>query len=263
MASIYSPKSNKELKSAARGQLIGKYSGAILAVITISVIQLCVLNLANSSYTGSISSYLLRFTISIIVDLLSGVLVFGQARYFLCLVRGTEPLMIKEIFYGFKNNVDKSIIIQTIFTGISLLADIPAVLITLGYIVIDDKQYIAASLIIYAFDFILIFVTKLFLGLSFYILNDNPDMTVGEILGKSVELMRNKKGRYFLICLSTLPLFILGFLGLFIGSLWVSVYLETLLANFYLDCIKEEPAPVFKEEEKTVFTDESSTSDIH
>lgn len=257
MTSVYSPKSIKELKENARGQLIGRYSGAILAVITIATIQFTALSLANASYTGSISSYLLRYVISVIIELLSGVLVFGQARYFLCLARGTEPLLVKEIFYGFKNNIDKTILIQAVFTGISIIADIPAILLATGFIMVDNNMYITVLLVVYLLDFLLIFLTNLFLGLSFYILNDNPDLSVPEIFKKSLELMKNKKGRYFWICLSILPLYLLGFLGLFIGSLWVSVYLKTLLANFYLDCVGEEPAKAFREEEKTG-TNESS-----
>lgn len=261
--STYNTKTIKELKSNAKGQLIGKYPQAILATLIVSAIQLFVMSLADSAYTGSINSYLIRLLISVIIDLLSGILIYGQTRYFLLLVRGEEPLSIGEIFYGFKNNMDKAVLIQAVYTVITVLTSVPIILASVGLWKLPDKQYLLLSFSAIVLEMILIFAEKLFVGLSFYILDDNPDMSVPEIFSRSLELMRNKKGRYFLICLSMIPLFILGFLGLFVGSLWVSVYLETTLANFYLDCIGEEPMNALSEKASSSSTDENSTSDIH
>lgn len=261
--STYNSKTVKTLKSNAKGQLIGRYSQAILATLIVSAIQLFVMSLADSAYTGSINSYLIRLAISVIIDLLSGILIYGQTRYFLLLVRGEEPLRISEVFYGFKNNMDKAVLIQAVYTVVTLVTSIPIILASVGIWAIPDRQYILLSASAITLEAVLIFIEKLFIGLSFYILDDNPDMSVPDIFKRSLELMEHKKGRYFVICLSMIPLFILGFLGLFIGSLWVSVYLETTLANFYLDCIGEEPKSAISEEAGATSTNENSTSEIH
>ena len=53
--------------------------------------------------------------------------------------------------------------------------------------------------------------------------------------------MKKKKGRLALTYLSCIPLFIVSLLACGIGVLWFAPFFQTLLANFYLDLIKEEP----------------------
>jgi len=239
--SIYNPKTNKDLRSNAKGQLIGKYGAAIFIGLTVTMIELIITSISDKAYTGSTGSYLLRFAITIIVDLLMGILFYGQARFFLNLVRGKEPLVASDLFYGFKHNMDKAVVIQAVFTGASLVASIPAVLVSLNLVALPADYAREAELAIYALDIILVFIVKLFFGLSFYILNDNPDMTVSEVLKESMRLMENKKGRYFMLCLSMIPLCIVSVFAFIVGVLWFVAYYQVVLTNFYLDTIEEEP----------------------
>lgn len=258
-------KSIKELKNNARGQLVGKYSVCIFITVSIAFIQFLILSIADRAYTGSIGSYLMRLVITSIIDLLSGVLFFGESRFFLNLVRGVEPLSIKDLVYGFKNCTDKAILVQALFTGVSLIASLPAILISVNLITLRDEDYILASIIIYAFNFLVLFIAKLFFGMSFYILNDRPDLSALEVFKESLRLMKNKKGKYFLTCLSMLPLFILGLFAFGFGALWVTAYLKTTLANFYLEAIGEEPKLAYTEKapEKEVFTVNFQSEDMN
>lgn len=234
-------KTNKEIKTNARGQLIGQYSICIMAAFLVSAIELTITSITDANYTGSISSYLLRFIISLVVDLLMGVLIYGQSRFFLNFVRGKEPLTISDLFYGVKNNVDKAIMVQAAFTLFSFIGSIPAVLISVELIPIPDGMYYPVVALIYFFSLIVTFVANLFIGFSFYILNDHPELSFVEIYKESIRLMSNRKGRYFTLCLSMIPLLILSICAFFVGIFWFTAYFQTVLANFYLDAIGEEP----------------------
>jgi len=239
--STYNPKTNKELKINARGQLIGKYQMAIFASLIVSCITMLVTSISDANYTGSLSSYLIRYLIVMIVDLLSGVLIYGQTRFFLKMIRGEERVSPSEIFYGIKNNTDKAILVQLPFTLATIVASVPGLLISLGLIAVSDENYSKITLILSLLEFVVLFAVKLFLGLSFYILCDHPEMEVMDIFKESIHLMENRKGRYFLLCLSLIPLLILGVLAFVIGIFWYVAFVQVVNVNFYLDAINEEP----------------------
>lgn len=240
----------KDLNKKARGQLIGRYNVAIFVIMTVAFIQFIVLSMTDGAYTGSITSYLLRIVISIIVDLLTGALIFGKSQFFLNLVRGVEPITPKDMFAGFKSGIiDKAICVQAFYTVISLITSIPSVLLSLGMFQISYEEYRSITAIISLINIVFLFIEKLFIGLSFYILSDNPEMSVPEVIKKSFELMQNKKGRLVLIYLSSLPLLLLSICAFFIGCLWFLAYFEALLANFYLNAIGEEPSNPFTKPE--------------
>lgn len=232
-------KSIKELFALTRGQLIGKYAPAILACITVSMIELTVLMLASSNPATNTFSYLVKIAISIIVDLLMGILIYGQTYFFLKLARNDADINPRYVFHGFTNNIDKAVMVQLPFTLCSCITLIPVVFINLGFIDIPDTTYYKIALFIEAADTIISIIAKLFIGLAFYILCDHPEYSVQDILNESIRLMENKKGRLLLIYLSIIPVSIIGFLSCCVGLLWVSAYTQTLLANFYLDTIGE------------------------
>lgn len=244
-----SKKSIKELKSLAKGQLIGKYPIAILAGLLAGLIQLVVTYLADSVSSATVRGYILKLIVVTIIDLLSGILVYGVSRFYLNIVRGVTPLSVSDVFYGFKNNMDKAVMVQSIFTLVSIIATIPAVLISLEIWQIPYSSYNLASLVISVAELILILITNLFLGFSFYVLTDHPEYSVGQIFSESSRLLKGVRLKYLLIYLSIIPLMFVGFLAFVVGLLWVKALMGTIIANFYLDCIGEEPANAIAHEE--------------
>ncbi len=255
--STYKEKRIKELKANAKGQLIGKYSSAIAAALIVTMAEFLVTLITDYTHTGSVGSYLIRLIISLVVDLLMGILIFGQAHFFLNLLRGKEPLTLGDTFYGFKNSMDKAILVQLPFTLVSLIGTLPVVLVNLGLINITASGLFPIVLFTYCFSIVISFITKLFLAMSFYVLNDNPDMSVSEILKKSVDLMAKRKGKLILTYLSFIPITIVGFCAFFVGIFWVMAFRETTLANFYLDAIGEEPVNPSIEKETSTSSDYS------
>lgn len=262
--STYKSKSVKEMLSISRGQLIGRYSIAIPASLLANTLTLLLVSLGTGSPIEAPNMYVISLLIGIVTSLLSGVFVYGQARFYLNLVRGKEPLRVADIFFGFKNNIDKAILVEIPFTIIVLICEVPYELIALGYIPVSDNHYELIKLILFAAQSLIYFIAECFIGLSFYILCDHPEYSLGEILRESLRLMENKKGKYILTRLCLIPITIVGFLALGIGTFWIMALRETLNTNFYLNAIEEEPANAIANEPKETTNDSDySTSETH
>ena len=234
------PKKITDLSKLAKGQLIGNYPAAILTSLTFVLIEFTLtLFSAGNSSTITQSGYLMSLLITVILDLLFGVLVYGQSSYFLKLSRG-EKAAVSDLFSGFKGLFDKSILVQTVFTAFSCLGLIPSILYQFGLILIPEEYLLIFSYAAILFPYLINFLAKLYFGLSFYILIDNPEWNVTSIFKESLYLMKKQKGRLLLTYLSALPIMLLSFLSCGIGIFWFYPYFQTLLANFYLDCKSEE-----------------------
>ncbi len=71
--------------------------------------------------------------------------------------------------------------------------------------------------------------------MAFYVLADNPDMDVMEVLNKSKEMMEGHKFKLFRMHLRFAGLFILCIFTLFIGLFWLIPYMRACTAMFYED----------------------------
>jgi len=72
-----------------------------------------------------------------------------------------------------------------------------------------------------------------------YILMDHPEMTGGEAITASKELMKGKKWKLFCVELSFIGWCLLGTLTFGIALLWIEPYMQATVAAFYED-IKDE-----------------------
>lgn len=236
-----SPVQIKELKSVARGQLIGKYGIAILATLIVASFEYIALTIEMNLVGSDTMGFLISLVISIIVNLLFGVLTYGEAVFFLKLARGDKSLSVADIFSGVKGLFDKTIMIEGVFVAFSILGLLPSIALRLGIVAVPDKYYDIYSYGELGLQLILLLCAKLYFGLSFYILHDHQAMDVKDVLKESLSLMTRKKGRLFLIYLSSLPLALAGLCACGVGILWFNVYFQTMLANFYLYTIGEMP----------------------
>lgn len=255
-------KSINELLALSRGQLVGRYKPAILAVLLVTAVNMIISTLIDTVSSSSVMGYILLLAIELIVDLLFGVFVLGECHFYLKFVRFDSTTSSRDIFYGFTNNMDKAIMVQVLFTAFSFLACLPAICINFGFITVASENLLKVKLILTLLPSVVTFVVNLFFGMAFYILSDNPDMSAKEALIKAYELMYKQKGRLFLAHLRLVPLFILGFLAFGVGVLWVIALQQTMLADFYLDLIGEEPVKRPKPPVSD-YSDYYSTSEMH
>ena len=240
MEEKYVQKPIKKLYALARGQLIGRYSVAILVTLLLSAVEVLLSFITGANtITSTTMSYLTSLVITVVVDLLLGILVYGQVNFYLKIARGLNADVI-DIFSGFKGVTDKAILVQSVFTAFSVLSLIPSALIRFEVVYLPKEYETYAGVGVFALELLITFLAKLYFGLSFYILYDHPDWSVPAILRESFNLMKKKKGRYTLTYLCAFPLLLAGFAACGIGLLWFVPFFNTLLANFYLDAVKEE-----------------------
>ena len=89
----------KEIKSTARAQLIGRYSSTIPAVLLVSVVQFIVFLVTDSGASSMTpGSYLIKYAISLIVDILTGILLYGRCFFFL------KNLLVQGLCLCFKDS---------------------------------------------------------------------------------------------------------------------------------------------------------------
>ena len=83
--------------------------------------------------------------------------------------------------------------------------------------------------------------------MSYYIIQDHPEMTITEARKESIRMMKGNKWRLFCLNLSFTGWILLSFLTCGILMLWVAPYTQTAMAAFYED-LKAKQAPAAEPE---------------
>jgi len=146
-----------------------------------------------------------NFLFSLLAFVISGPINFGLTAFFLKLARNQEST-ITDLFSGFhhfwKNFVINFFII--LFTILCfLLFIIPGIIAIFKY------------------------------SMTYYNMNDNPDLKPLEAIGLSKKMMNGHKARLFFLWLSFIGWFLLGILTLGIGFLYAVPYYNAAKTNFY------------------------------
>lgn len=141
------------------------------------------------------------------------VLGFGYAIVYLNLMRAGTPPQINALFYGF-NNYGKTLgtmLLMALYIWLwSLLLFIPGIIKSYSY------------------------------ALTPFILQDEPELDADAVITKSMKMMRGHKMKLFLLDLSFIGWMILAILTLGILVLWISPWMESARAAFYLDLKNNE-----------------------
>lgn len=140
--------------------------------------------------------------------LIAGPMALGLIICFMGFIRNERQLQFESLFDGFKN-YSSALVLQlliAIFTFLwTLLLFIPGIIAALRY------------------------------SMSFYILNDNPQIGAKAALEESKRMMQGNKGKLFCLYLSFIGWFLLSCLTFGIGFLWFIPYVQTTTAYFYQD----------------------------
>lgn len=165
---------------------------------------MCVLVTIVSSLILSLSSRIpvIGKAISIVI---SGPISLGLVACYVYLIRYKE-MDISNLFEGFQNLGSALIIhiLKTIFITLGLILFIvPGIIVALRY------------------------------SMTYYILNDNPNMGAKAALDKSKELMKGNEGKLFLFYISFIGVIILSIITLGVGFFWSIPYISASEAAFY------------------------------
>lgn len=193
---------NSEIKIKAKETLNGKWLNPILVCLIYGL------------FTGGLTlatvyilepNQLEQNLIQIVLSLLFAPLLLGFINYLMNFIKGKD-LPITTIFRGY-NQCSKAVVLN-------LLMQIYVALWTLVFIVPG---------IIKSYSY----------SMSFYILNDNPELTPSQALDMSDKLMEGHKMDLFCLYISFIGLVLLSVLTLGIGLIWLIPYMEVSKCYFY------------------------------
>lgn len=190
-------------KESAKIQLKGRWGGAIVACLVLSI----------AIFAMSFVS-LLPFVGWIITAILGGVWPLGMAIYTLRFANG-ESVGTGDIFGGFNNLIASFCVyfLTGLFTFLwSLLLIIPGIIKAISY------------------------------SMSYYVLADNPELSAMEAINKSKEITQGHKWDIFVTYLSFIGWTLLASLTLGIGYLWLVPYMNITMANIYNQLNEKQPS---------------------
>ena len=231
-------KTSVQLKSLAKGQLLGKYSTVIGAFLLTRIIMLALTGVSSlfvdqTIWFGLVISYLISF----LIDMFAGIFMAGQA--YICLnISCNRPCRATDVFFGFKQHPDKALLLQLVVNLISVVCMIPSCIFSAIGIHTGEIIYVFPSCIFLIIGTIIAMYFYLCFSQNFYLLLDFPDYSVKQILSLGKKIMKGHKGRYFYIMVSFIPLYLLGLLSCCVAYLWIIPYVNQTTTNFYLDLMK-------------------------
>jgi len=210
----------QELKERAKDQLGRKLFGdRWLNMLLVFLILELILGIVSGStpydFKSGISYFRITFStiLSVAALIVTGPLKYGAVRVAVTSARKNEKANLNNLFVGFKECLGDAIILR-IMTSIfvflwTLLLIIPGIIKSYAY------------------------------SMAIYVQQDQPNKDWSYCLNRSKELTKGHKWDLFVLDLSFIGWYIVGFLCLFVGTLWVRPYYEMTKANFYLELIKD------------------------
>lgn len=250
------------LKDAAKEKLTGNFSSAALLTFANSTILFSVnfiismiistieLSIALAT-TGNLESYtlslgasafvfILEYLLILLRSLFAGVFNTGIALFFLNIASGRTAILAN-LFYGFHYLFKKSLTLSAVATLTNALCLLPYNFCYFMYREVAGGSWGIYTLIALFLGTILYIPIQLSISQAFFLLLDFPTRSAKELLQTSLRLMKGRKGKLFLIQLSFFPLLLLGALSFKIGNLWITPYINMVMALYFLDIMKEGP----------------------
>lgn len=238
-------KTTTQLKTEARGLLLGKY-GIYIATLAIMVSILFLLTSVISFVlpTDTIWGTILEYVLSFIVDLIGAVFSLGLIHFNLNICRN-KPHKRSDIFFGFSSHPDKAIIARFLFGVAELVCLLPAILFGILYYITKNGILLLVASLFLAIGIVLITIIHLTYDFIYNVMLDYPNATLKECFHYCGEIMKGQRIRFFYLQVSFIPLYILSVCSLCIGFLFVIPYANIATTLFYLDVFQ----PDGKEEE--------------
>ncbi len=225
-----------QLKAIAKERSLDKYGTLITANVLIFVIQIIVSGITTISSSGNLMIFIINQIITLIVNILLGILVSGKAYLYMNLVY-SQTISASDIFFGLRQHPEKAVILQSLFVVVDFLVSLPGNLILFFYYRTQSANLYIALLLVLIIGIIINLYISLTYSQSFFLLHDFPERSAKDLLLTSRNLMQGNRIRLLCLNLSFIPIYILGIISLFIPLLWISVYRYASVAAFYQDLI--------------------------
>ena len=228
-------KTTTQLKTEARGLLLGKYG---IYIATLAIMELIILGLTSViSFilpANVLWANVLDFAFTFIIDLIGAVFSLGLIHFTLNICRN-QPYKVGDILYGFSSHPDKAIITRFLFGVAELVCLLPTILFGVLYYITEENILMLVTSIFLVIGMVLIVIIHVTYDFIYYVMLDYPDATLKECFRYCGEVMKGQRVRLFYLRASFLPLYLLSILSLGIGLLFVLPYENVAVARFYLD----------------------------
>lgn len=245
--------SNPEIRATARAKLAGKWGRAVLAFVIVAVISGIAGGVA--SFFGEAESKQVAPVFVVVVNLLVVLiqlpLQYGFQTFFLKLIRDQNP-PIQRLFDGFQM-FWKAVAVQLLQNLLPFLWALVFFLPGLGlmclliylsptFLISYSQNPVAYWAVLLGVTAAIAVVVSFRYALAVYILHDNPDSRVMQVIRLSGKMMRGRKWKLFTLYLSFVGWAILCLLTLGIGYLFLVPYVQASVAAFYEDLRRVEAA---------------------
>lgn len=232
-------KSSSELKSMAKGALLGRYGLPIGANILVGLVSVLISLSLGFVFPGTNTLSLLLYMIaSMIVSLLFSILGTGTNKIMLNMSRGYQA-GLNDLTYGFMNHPDRIILLSLLLILMVWACMIPAIAVIIVADITGILSVALLGLLLSLGGVVAAFIVILMYSQVFYLYLDDPDKGVMPLMRESRELMRGNKGRLFYLYISFFGLILLSVLTCYIGLLWLTPYTEMTCCLFYRELIGE------------------------
>jgi uncharacterized membrane protein len=229
-------KTTAELKGLAKERSLGRYGTLIGANIIIFLIQVLASSITTISSGGNLAIIIINNVITLIISILLGTLMSGKAYLYMNLMY-SQSISTSDIFFGFRQQPQKAVVIQSVFVLVDFIVSIPMQIFMIMYRQSGSNTALAAVIVAFVVGLAINLAVNLIYSQAFFLLHDFPSRSAKELLATSRRLMQGNIFRLFILYLSFIPLYILGFITLAIPLLWVSVYRYASCCAFYQDLI--------------------------
>lgn len=247
-----------EIRANARKALAGKWGKAALLTLVYTIIVFVINFVCN----------LIPVIGGIILFVISMPMSYGLLVSFMKLKRDEEVNYTDFLSIGFSSfakvwSVLGNIILKMILPVCLLVIFIILLVVSLGgslasAVIAESGSGVAGfgflgfvSFIGYIASLIYVIVKGYLYSLSYYLLNDNPNMTGKEVVETSEKLMRGNRWRFFWLSLTFIGWSILAGFTFGIGMLWLMPYIMVAFVCFYEELAGKTNEPVQTIETKT------------
>lgn len=231
-----------EIRANARKALTGKWGKAALLTLVYAIIVFVI----------NFVCRLIPVIGGLILFVISTPISYGFLVSFMKLKRDEEVGYTDFLTSGFSSfskvwSVFGNIILKMILPICLLVIFIILLVVSLGgsiasAVIAESSNGVAGfgflgfvSFIGYIASLIYVVVKGFLYSLSYYVLNDNPNMTGKEVVETSEKLMRGNRWRFFWLSLTFIGWSILAGFTLGIGMLWLMPYIMVSFVCFYED----------------------------
>ena len=221
---------NQELKSRARESLLGHYGIIIWATLIAEIIGALLatfFDFSGNTFLSLMLSTAAAFFLSVMFLTLDA----GLHYMHLQLARQRQ-IRISDVFFCFRVHPDTSIQLALLISLVSLLVSVPFVIIRIWFAqLLEPLWAYLLYLVLYAAA---VFIVNLLYSMAFFLLFDEPGLRAAQLMRESRQLTRGFRLRLAGLILSFIGYGLLCVVSLGIALLWVSPYLGTTSAHFYL-----------------------------